>query len=89
MRTWRHVMPNPTAEQSATLAKLRETYGRDNVKGHQADAGTGLMRVELRSLAGMHQWYFKPDGTLATWHMDQRLFTPAPPVHKPKNAIDN
>jgi hypothetical protein len=82
-------MPEPTEPQRKTLATLRETYGKDCVKGHVADAATGLMRVDLKSLAGMHQWYYKPDGTLATWHITLRLFTPESPVHKPRNAIDN
>jgi hypothetical protein len=82
-------MPEPNDTQRATLAALKDTYGRDNVKGHATDAATGNMRVELKCLAGMWQWYFDTTGTLVDKHLTARLFDPPPPVHIPRNAIDN
>ena len=82
-------MPEPNDKQRALLAKLKDTYGRDIVKGHAADAATGVMRVELRCLAGTWQWYFDSDGNYTIGHLTARLFEPEPPKHVPRNAIDN
>lgn len=82
-------MPEPNDKQRAALAKLKGTYGRDNVKGHAADGTTGVTRVELKCLAGVWNWYFDTDGRYINGHLTGRLFEPEPPKHVPRNAIDN
>lgn len=82
-------MPEPTEPQQRKLASLRKVYGRDNVKGHAADAESGLMRVSLKCEAGVWEWYFDRVGEYRYGHLTGRLFTPDPPVHTPGNAIDN
>jgi hypothetical protein len=82
-------MPDPTKPQQDAIKKLREVYGRDAVKPHAADAVTGLMRVELKCMAGMWQWFYNREGRYVYGSLEQQLFIPAPPEHKPGNALDN
>jgi len=82
-------MPEPTKAQKKVVKKLREVYGRSHVTEHAADAATGNMRVELRALAGVWNWYYSPEGDYIGGSLTQRLFTPDPPKHIPGNALDN
>jgi hypothetical protein len=82
-------MPDPTDAQQRKLASLVKSFGKDNVKGHAADANTGLMRVDAKCAAGQWVWYFDRVGEYRDGHLTARLFTPEPPKHVPRNAIDN
>lgn len=83
------IMPEPTKAQKEAVTKLREVYGRQNVKEHAADPTTGHIRVELKCEAGMWNWFYDRNGLYINGSMSQRLFEPEPPPHTPGNAIDN
>jgi hypothetical protein len=80
---------DPTPEQAQQLAYFRESFGRSVVKAHAPDPKTGIMRVSLDSLAGVHEWYLDESGKLIDRSITMRLFDPPPPPHNPRNAIDN
>jgi hypothetical protein len=82
-------MPEPTKAQRAAISKLKDTYGRNVVKEHAADANTGHVRVELKSEAGIWHWFYDRNGLYINGSLTQRLFEPEPPPHKPGNALDN
>lgn len=82
-------MPDPTTDQLEAYGRIRDEYGHKNVRRHQADAKSGLMHIELASLAGVWHWYLDQSGNLVDAWLTPRPFTPAPPEHKPGNAIDN
>lgn len=88
-RLYGHVMPDPTDDQREAYGRIREEYGHENVRGHQADAQSGLMHIELASLAGVWHWYLDAGGSVVECYLTPRLFTPETPAHKPANAIDN
>jgi hypothetical protein len=82
-------MPEPTKAQRNAINALKATYGRQSVKEHAADANTGHVRVELRSLAGVWDWFYDRNGLYINGSLRQKLFEPEPPPHRPGNAIDN
>lgn len=64
----------PTPAQEAKLKELREAFGKDTIKAHAPQAGTGHMRVEATAQAGVWEWTFTTSGELVYSCMTMALW---------------